>query len=647
MPRLRADNVGDPTGASNPISITVGGAVTWSTAPTNMPTVASPNTLAVIVNPNSSSEQRVIITAYTAGATSATASTTLEGGATLAAVTSQPWVHGPTSADFFDEQVLFNLGIPYEIFRQTKAHMVAWGTFVPTSQDYLLKLNLRGNNLGGAYAAFTFLAGQNGGAATTPLAIANMQSGAVAAGGVTDFRSVLAGQIMWEQVGNSHYEWRLTGLTPGATYTWQVMAGEAGGAQRVGDVGSNPYGADLSPDNRTLWVANNGDNSVIPITVGMRPNWQNAFGNAPPFSASGRPIPGFTSPYGVAVSPDGTKVAVCNSTARTITIINAATKQIVGTSAALSGTGSVFYCGWTQDSSTLWAGSNGSLFSLNTSLTAAPTVNGTSYLVRTAGDQINTVLCHPDGKTIWVANWTANTAYSAPMTSNTTLGSFTASALPTGKAGSIATAMTWGTVAAGTTLTSALFNLTATNVHGHFTAQGAPILVPISGGYATITYQYALYTGTSVTFYNCSGGAGQTTVAGTVIVDQGVYAGGLADDLYRIASPGATPSLLATLTASVSITTLWVTADNAEIWATGATGNVVEARQVSDGQVTLPAQNLGNPTYTVKGSTDGYVYVTEYPTGNGSVFGWNSGLMTINPILGVTTGELEVLGSNV
>lgn len=102
MPRLRADNVGDPTGATNPISITVGGAVTWSTAPTNMPTVASPNTLAVIVNPNSSSEQRVIITAYTAGATSATCSTTLEGGGTLAAATSASWVHGPTTLDFID-----------------------------------------------------------------------------------------------------------------------------------------------------------------------------------------------------------------------------------------------------------------------------------------------------------------------------------------------------------------------------------------------------------------------------------------------------------------------------------------------------------------------------------------------------------------
>jgi hypothetical protein len=65
-----------------------------------MPTVTGGNTLAVVLQPNTTSEQIITISAFTSGATTATCSTTLETGGTLVAATGVAWVHGPTAVDF-------------------------------------------------------------------------------------------------------------------------------------------------------------------------------------------------------------------------------------------------------------------------------------------------------------------------------------------------------------------------------------------------------------------------------------------------------------------------------------------------------------------------------------------------------------------
>jgi hypothetical protein len=98
---LRVNNVGDPTGTVNPITLTTSGAVTatWASAPANMPTVASPNILKVVVEPNTAAEEIIYVTAYTAGATSATVTRAQEGSPGNLH-TAKPWAHGPTAADF-------------------------------------------------------------------------------------------------------------------------------------------------------------------------------------------------------------------------------------------------------------------------------------------------------------------------------------------------------------------------------------------------------------------------------------------------------------------------------------------------------------------------------------------------------------------
>lgn len=101
MAILRVNNVGDPTGTVNPITLTTSGTttVTWASAPANMPTVASPNILKLIAEPNTPAEEIMYLTAYTAGATSGTVLRAQESSPGNLH-TAKPWIHGPTAADF-------------------------------------------------------------------------------------------------------------------------------------------------------------------------------------------------------------------------------------------------------------------------------------------------------------------------------------------------------------------------------------------------------------------------------------------------------------------------------------------------------------------------------------------------------------------
>lgn len=101
MAVLRVNNVGDPLGSVNPITLTTPTATTasWVTAPLNMPAVASPNILKVIAEPNTSNEEIMYVTAYTSGTATATVTRAQEG-STGRAHTSTAWAHGSTAADF-------------------------------------------------------------------------------------------------------------------------------------------------------------------------------------------------------------------------------------------------------------------------------------------------------------------------------------------------------------------------------------------------------------------------------------------------------------------------------------------------------------------------------------------------------------------
>jgi hypothetical protein len=534
---------------------------------------------------------------------------------------------------------------PYKVYHQIRGHIVASGTFVTPSATYWIDIDLRVLNQGFAYADFVLVVGVNGGAANTPLYGPNLQAGYFAATGVTEFRYEMAASMDWDAPNADHHVYQCTGLTVGRTYTWQLVGGMAGASQTISTVGSNPYFAVISPDNRTLWVSNNGDNTVQFINLGWRPGWR--LGLVPVFSSSGDPILVGVGAYGIAISPNGQYVCVCNNTDKTVTAINALTHQVIGTTTAF--TSAVYFCTFTLDSTVCWVGSgDGKVYPLTMSLTAAPSI-GTGILVRNANDIIENVLCHPDGRTLWVANFTANAVYAATLATNTTLGAWSNSgALGASiSATNLTTSMTYGTVASSITLTSTPFSFSVTNVIGMFPAQSKTIFVPISGSYVAITYAYSVTPGgtTTTTFYGCTGGGGQSTVAGTVFFDKGVWISGTGSGIDHLPSPGSAPDILYSTT--LGVTSMWISNDHEEMWISGGASNQVEGRQISDGQLCMAPSGLGSSCQTVVGSSDGYVYVTLAPAGKGAVFNWQGGICTIDPTYSGFTGRLVVTGYGV
>jgi len=92
------------TAATNPVTLAANGTTaTWASAPA-FPTVTAPNVAKLIVEGDTSNEEVTLITAYTAGALTATVTRNAEltalGPTTAVAHNSVAWRHGPTALDF-------------------------------------------------------------------------------------------------------------------------------------------------------------------------------------------------------------------------------------------------------------------------------------------------------------------------------------------------------------------------------------------------------------------------------------------------------------------------------------------------------------------------------------------------------------------
>ena len=116
MSRLQVNNLGDASGTINPITLVSGSAATasWSSVPTNMPVVASPNIVVLVIEPNTSNEEIVYVTAYTSGATTATVSRAQEGTSGITH-TSKAWVSAPTARDFQNTLPAWAAGNTYSL----------------------------------------------------------------------------------------------------------------------------------------------------------------------------------------------------------------------------------------------------------------------------------------------------------------------------------------------------------------------------------------------------------------------------------------------------------------------------------------------------------------------------------------------------
>lgn len=93
-----------------------------------MSAVASPTILVITVQPNTPTAEIIHVTAYTAGASTATVVRAAEGPGTARIHTKKPWIHGPTALDFVEtnSQTLTVTGTTYTptcAFTYTVAHI--------------------------------------------------------------------------------------------------------------------------------------------------------------------------------------------------------------------------------------------------------------------------------------------------------------------------------------------------------------------------------------------------------------------------------------------------------------------------------------------------------------------------------------------
>ena len=181
-------------------------------------------------------------------------------------------------------------------------------------------------------------------------------------------------------------------------------------------VGTSPWSVAVSPDGATVYVANDGDNSVSVIEAAT-----NTLVDT--ISVGGRP-------HSVAVSPDGTRVYVANFAGGTVSVIDAATNTVVDTirldsypplhptsypsSVAVSPDGTMVYV------------ANDSGSSVSVIDTATNTVVDTVRFKASPGS----VAVSPDGATVYTANAVGNTVSVIDAATNTVVDTIRVGSVP-------------------------------------------------------------------------------------------------------------------------------------------------------------------------------------------------------------------------
>lgn len=163
--------------------------------------------------------------------------------------------------------------------------------------------------------------------------------------GVTEFkvRALLQGEPDSTQCLTNRL--RLTGLTPGRTYTVQVCGGTASGFKNI-TMGRNPIKPCFSPDRTEIWTASLSTKEVHPIIVGGRAFWTKPYsvaGSLDPAASArytntlGTAIPtGHASQFPVFIQVASARVAVAQHdfvNASSICVINRTTRAIQATTA--------------------------------------------------------------------------------------------------------------------------------------------------------------------------------------------------------------------------------------------------------------------------------------------------------------------------
>ncbi len=346
-------------------------------------------------------------------------------------------------------------------------------------------------------------------------------------------------------------------------------------------VGSSPYGVAVSPNGSKAYITNGGSNNVSVI-------------NTADNTVSATVSVG-TAPRGVSVSPDGTKVYVTNRTSNTVTVINTADNTInatinVGTDPRAVAVGS--------DGSKVYVSNFGSnnVMVINT---ADNSINATvSVGVNPFGIAVT-----PDGTKAYVANYTSNTVSVINTANNTIITTVNVGSLPNNVSVSPDGSKVY--VANNMSNTVSVINTTTNTVVSTLIVSGNPIGISLSSDGSK------LYTTGSSTNNLLVVNPTANTISATISGFNGLYAVG------NFVKAGGT------------IYSSCNTAPTIAAVATQSTCDYVAK------QVTLTVADADSDPITVSASSSNQTLV---PNGN---ITYNAGTLTITPATG-QVGEATV-----
>lgn len=165
--------------------------------------------------------------------------------------------------------------------------------------------------------------------------------------------------LLTAPVGASAREVYVPGYGADAVFVLDAASGQQIGAPISTGKDSSPYTLAITPDGSTVYVTNEGTDTVVaidtrtktpvatipvgqsPFGIAITPDGRRAFvSNANDKTVSvidltakqviGAPIPVEENSYGIAITPDGSRVLVANNDAASISVIDARTLQVIG-----------------------------------------------------------------------------------------------------------------------------------------------------------------------------------------------------------------------------------------------------------------------------------------------------------------------------
>lgn len=225
--------------------------------------------------------------------------------------------------------------------------------------------------------------------------------------GVTDFRPFSVGAHGYEGRSTLTWKTRMTGLTLGATYTYQLMEGAVDSA-KITTVGTSPQSIAITQDGSKAYVVNNGSNNVTPVVISARPFWETLA--LPSVMRSMTPIPVGTGPVIAAAqeNTNGVLVAVTNNTAKTVSIIDSSLNIVVGTYTLPNASGP-YGCAWNPAGTVLYvACADGTVQTLTVPASGVAATWGAGTTI-SAGHSLVGIAVAADNSKLWVADNTANT----------------------------------------------------------------------------------------------------------------------------------------------------------------------------------------------------------------------------------------------